>query len=341
MLQLRDLTVRYGSFTAVDRIDLDIPTGSVVALLGPSGSGKSTLLRAIAGLERPATGSITWKGDDMVGVPVHRRPFGMMFQDYALFPHLSVARNVSFGLEATGADDVARRVEDSLALVGLTGLGERPITALSGGEQQRVAFARTLATRPELIMLDEPLGALDRELRERLLREMSDVFRRLGQTVVYVTHDQEEAFAVADTVVVLERGRVVQAAAPDEMWEAPASEFVARFLGFTVVNVTVGEGRASSPWGTLPCSLPSGHHRAALLPDAVSPGGEVDAVVTARSFAAGRWRATVLVGQGPLLDVTVQQRPEIGSTLRIAVDPDGWASLGEPRGDYPTEEIET
>ncbi|NNK90797.1 MAG: ABC transporter ATP-binding protein [Acidimicrobiia bacterium] len=340
MLRLGDLTIRYGTSVAVDSVDLQVATGEVVALLGPSGSGKTTLLRAIAGLERPTAGTITWRDADMSAVPVHRRPFGMMFQDYALFPHLSVARNVAFGLEVTGADDVGERVAESLRLVGLDGLEDRPITELSGGEQQRVAFARTLATRPELIMLDEPLGALDRELRTRLLGEMSDVFRRLGQTVIYVTHDQEEAFAVADTVAVLEDGRLIQSGSPDALWRAPKTEFVARFLGFPVVDITADGARAETPWGALPCTLPTGRHRAALLPDAIAIGDDLAGTVVARSFVGGRWRATAQPQSGTALEVMVRNRPEIGSDIGISIDPDGWASVGQSRDDDTTEEVQ-
>jgi len=195
MLDCRDLSVRFGDHLALAGVDLMVPTGNVVAVIGPSGCGKTTLLRVIAGLQRPLTGTVAWDGENLNAIPPHRRGFGMMFQDHALFPHRTVAGNVDFGLKMTGSPlDVRRsRVEEVLELVGLGGYDHRSIADLSGGEQQRVALARTLAPSPRLIMLDEPLGSLDRALRDRLIGEMRGIFARLGITVVYVTHDQDEA----------------------------------------------------------------------------------------------------------------------------------------------------
>ncbi len=206
-LETRDLTVRFGATTAVDAVSLRIPTGEVFALLGASGSGKSTLLRAIAGLE-PCTGDVLWDGQSVAGVPPHRRGFGLMFQDGQLFPHLDVAGNVGYALRVTGRPDAAR-VAELLELVGLAGFGKRRVTDLSGGEQQRVALARSLAASPRLLMLDEPLSSLDRELRERLATELRDILRAAGTTAILVTHDHEEARVVADRVGILDRGRLV------------------------------------------------------------------------------------------------------------------------------------
>ena len=216
MLTLQALTVRYAGTTAVNEVDLRVDDGQVLALLGPSGCGKSTLLRAVAGLEPVAGGSISWDGRDLAGVPVHRRGFGLMFQDGVLFPHRTVAGNVSYGLAryGHGRADRATRVADLLELVGLAGYGERAVATLSGGEQQRVALARALAPAPRLLLLDEPLAALDRALRDRLLADLRDVLGATGTTALFVTHDQGEAFAVADVVALMDAGRIRQTGAP-------------------------------------------------------------------------------------------------------------------------------
>jgi thiamine transport system ATP-binding protein len=210
MLELGGITVRFGRIAALDDVILTVPDRSVVALIGPSGSGKSTLLRVIAGLEHPDAGEIRWDGETILEVPPHRLDFGMMFQDYALFPHRSVAQNVAFGLRMNrfAGDDLAERTKASLELVGLAGYGSRSVGTLSGGEQQRVALARTLAPEPRLVLLDEPLGALDRALRERLVEDMREIFDSVEATALYVTHDREEAFTIADRVAIIDEGKI-------------------------------------------------------------------------------------------------------------------------------------
>ena len=208
-LALRDVTVRFGPVAAVDGVSLDIPTGEVFALLGPSGSGKSTLLRAIAGLE-PCTGDIAFDGVSVLRTPVHRRGFALMFQDGQLFPHLDVAGNVAYALRVAGRRDVAARVAELLDLVGLSGFERRAVTDLSGGEQQRVALARSLAAEPRLLLLDEPLSSLDRALRERLALDVRRILTSAGTTAILVTHDHDEAAVIADRVGMLERGRLVR-----------------------------------------------------------------------------------------------------------------------------------
>ena len=238
MLRIAGLTVTYDGLTAVDAVDLEVADGEIVCILGPSGSGKSSLLRAVAGLEPDARGGVAWDGDDLARVPPHRRGFGLMFQDHALFPHRDVQGNVAFGLrmQRLPRAEIDTRTADALALVGLAGFERRRIRELSGGEQQRVALARALAAEPHLLMLDEPLGALDRALRERLVAELRSLFVRLGLTALFVTHDHDEAFALADRLVVMHAGRIEQVGSPAEVWQRPANPFVARFLGWNVTR---------------------------------------------------------------------------------------------------------
>jgi len=227
------LTLTFDSVPVLDGIDLEVAEGEVVVLLGPSGCGKSTLLRAIAGLERPSAGRVWWGDEDLTVAATHQRGMGLMFQDHALFPHRDVAGNVEFGLRVAGmpADQRAHRVRRALDLVGLPGFGDRRVDTLSGGEAQRVALARSLAAGPRLLMLVEPLGSLDRALRERLTAELGALLRRLGQAVVHVTHDHDEAFALADRIAVMGDGRLVRVGTPAEVWADPRSVHAARCLG--------------------------------------------------------------------------------------------------------------
>lgn len=238
MLSIRAARVTLGGHAALDGVDLDVDDGSVVAVLGPSGSGKSTLLRTVAGLQRLDKGAIELDGRSLAGIPAHRRGVGLMFQDDALFPHRDVAENVGFGLrmQSLAPTLIAARVAELLDLVGLTGRGHRSIRSLSGGERKRVALARALAPRPRVLLLDEPLGALDRPLHERLVADLGDLFAAIAQTTVYVTHDVAEAFALAGRVAVMREGRVVQVAAPEEIWASPGDAWVARFIGLANVD---------------------------------------------------------------------------------------------------------
>ncbi len=227
MLEVEALSVEIDSKLILDTVDLNVGDGEIVGLLGPSGSGKSTFLRAVAGLVPPTSGRIVWDGQDMTGVPTHLRRFGLMFQGFALFPHMTVAQNVGFGLLA-GAGDPG--VAWALEWVGLGGFGERTIDDLSGGEKQRVALARTLAPNPRLVMLDEPLGALDRNLRERLVSEVTDLLKSRNVTAVVVTHDRDEAVAMSDRLALINEGHIVQTGTWEEMQRNPRNEWAADFL---------------------------------------------------------------------------------------------------------------
>ena len=235
-LSVRGLAVTYGDLRAVDGVDLEVAAGEVVALLGASGSGKSSLLRAVAGLEDVAAGEVAWDGRSMVRVPVHKRGFGLMFQDGQLFEHRDVGSNIAYGLTGLPRAQRGERVREMLELVGLPGFERRRVTTLSGGQAQRVALARALAPAPRLLLLDEPLSALDRALREQLATDVRTILRRGGTTALYVTHDQDEAMTVADRVGVMEAGRLLRLDTPQRLWAEPGSSKVARFLGFDVVG---------------------------------------------------------------------------------------------------------
>ncbi len=244
-LDVADLVVSLGGTEVLRGVSLSAPASRTTAVLGPSGGGKSTLLRAVAGLVSPDSGVVRLNGDDVTTVAAHRRGVGLAFQDLALFPHRDVAGNVGFGLRMSGVEsaETARRTAEVLERVGLSGVETRRVDTLSGGEAQRVALARALAPRPGVLCLDEPLAALDRVLHDRLVAELHGLFTTIATTVVLVTHDQREALALADHLVVLGDGRILQAGPPQMVWERPASEEVARFLGHQVVNDWRGTGR--------------------------------------------------------------------------------------------------
>jgi putrescine transport system ATP-binding protein len=238
-----NITKKFGDFTAVDSLSLDIYEREFFALLGASGCGKSTLLRMLAGFEAPTSGRILLDGQDLAGIPPYRRPVNMMFQSYALFPHMSVEQNIAFGLKQDGMAkaDIEKRVGEMLKLVKLEQFAKRKPHQLSGGQRQRVALARSVAKRPKVLLLDEPLGALDKKLREETQFELVDLQHDLGLTFIVVTHDQEEAMTMADRIAILDKGEVVQVATPAEIYEAPGSRFVADFVG--TVNLIEGEMR--------------------------------------------------------------------------------------------------
>jgi thiamine transport system ATP-binding protein len=344
MLRLDGVTVRYGAHIALDRVDLEVDAHETVCVLGPSGSGKSTLLRVVAGLLHPDGGRVLLSGVDQARVPVHRRGVGLMFQDQQLFPQHDVGGNVAFGLRmrATPRAQARRRVAELLDLVGLPGAEGRAVASLSGGEQQRVALARALAPEPRLLMLDEPLGQLDRVLREHLVVELRRLFRRLGTTVLAVTHDQGEAFALADRVVVMRDGRIAQQGTPLEVWRRPASAFVARFLGFdNVVAATVSGCAADTPWGKVPVpeGAPQGARTLLVRPTGVRVTGPEEGLactVTGRTFRGGASSLASLLlrpENGPTLEATcpLPLAPDVDARVGVLFDEDGVVVL--PEGD--------
>lgn len=297
LLTLEEVYKNFDGQPVLSGVSLEIAAGEVAVLLGPSGCGKTTLLRIIAGLETADRGRLLLSDQDLANIPIHQRGFGLVFQDFALFPHKSVAENVAFGLRMSGwkKERQQNRVNQMLALVGLAGFGDRPVYELSGGEQQRVALARSLAPAPQLLLLDEPLGSLDRALRERLLSELRDMLREAGQiagldqpiTAIYVTHDQAEAFALADQVVVLNAGRVEQIGPPRELYLQPQTPFVARFLGMT--NLIAGRWQRDEP------------------PTVITPLGELQlATVPAHPLAVGQALTLLIRPDAARLDDPVE-----------------------------------
>ncbi len=256
MLSLENISARYTEVPVLNDISLQIESGEIVCLLGPSGCGKSTLLRVIAGLLDEYSGSVRWDKQDLRAMPPYQRDFGLMFQDYALFPHLNVSRNVAFGLEMRHYPRAERdkRVKEMLSLVGMGNYYHRDVNELSGGEKQRVALARSLAPQPRLLMLDEPLGSLDALLRERLVTELREIIQKQGLTAIYVTHDRQEAYAIADRIVIMNNGRIVQIDRPQALYHSPRTQFVAQFLGFTNVYpvTSFDRGMAETAIGRFP-----------------------------------------------------------------------------------------
>jgi len=325
----------YGETRALAGVTFHVAQGEIVAVLGPSGCGKSTLLEIIAGLEKPTRGDVLWDQVSLSGVPPFKRNFGLMFQDFALFPHRNAYENVAFGLLMAHRSQkyILERVIEMLELVGLPGFGQRDVNTLSGGEQQRVALARALAPDPRLLMLDEPLGSLDRNLRERLVMDLSKILHRMQQTAIYVTHDQEEAFAVADRVVVMNAGRVEQIGTPQQIYLHPASTFVARFLGLS--NLLRGEIRqrdgrrvVKTGVGILPVdSQAEGDVTVLIRPDAVQLNGkgacQLEGIVSETSFRGNTCRAVITVNDIDLrFDFPSQVHlPQVGEAVRLGFDP--------------------
>lgn len=346
MLTAHQIHKAYAGNAVLKGVDLAVEAGEIVCLLGPSGCGKTTLLRIVAGLEIPDQGVLHFNGQDLAHIPVHRRHFGFMFQEFALFPHRSVGENVAFGLrmQKMPRAAIAERVAEMLALVDLVGYEKRSVFALSGGERQRVALARSLAPHPQLLLLDEPLGSLDRALREELMGEVRRILKRVGVTALYVTHDQEEAFAVADRIVVMNDGRFEQVGTPPEVYGRPASPFVARFLGLTnLLAATVAADRPTqvqTPLGLLSLAQPAapGAYMLLIRPEierenlgSVADGGQIAGVLEAISFRGSDYHIDVAVaaedGAAYELDFVLPTRhwgrlqlPAVGEEIRLGLN---------------------
>jgi ABC-type Fe3+/spermidine/putrescine transport system ATPase subunit len=334
MLSIRDVSRAFDQTHVLRGLNLDVARGEIVCLLGPSGCGKTTLLRIVAGLETADAGDILLDGDSLLNVPVHRRDFGLMFQDFALFPHLNVEQNVAFGLRMhqTPPHERMRRVREVLELVGLGGFERRDVAQLSGGERQRVALARSLAPSPRLLMLDEPLGSLDAALRERLVIDLHDVIKRVGLTALYVTHDQHEAFAIADRVALMNQGHFEQIDTPVNLYRRPKTVFAARFLGLNnIIPINaVSEGQAITPLGGFPLSGDA--HALLLHPDgiAVDQSGGISGIVSEAVFQGNTYRVTLRHDSNLSLIFKLPSRatpPRPGDTLRIGVDADALLPL--------------
>ena len=331
MLEVRNLFKSYDGKPLLQNISFTVGVGETICLLGASGSGKSTLLRIIAGLEAADSGLILFNGHDLSSTPPHRRDFGLVFQDYALFPHLNVNENVAFGLKMRRMKpiEISDQVAAALELVSLTGFGGRKVTDLSGGEQQRVALARALAIRPRLLMFDEPLGALDRTLREGLLNELRAILHQTEIPAIYVTHDQEEAFAIADRILILQRGEITRDGKPAEVWVDPRSSFVAEFLGLgsmidgsiTEISDRGGSTHVQTEYGTFSVRCQHKHTIGAKVKLLIRPRlaeGEANAIqgiVSDAIFQQDRFK--VIFDNG--LYVYLNRAPTIGQQLSVPI----------------------
>lgn len=308
ILKVTDISNTYGTVPLLKNLDFSLNKGEILCLLGPSGSGKTTLLRILAGLEEEFSGNIEFQGQNLIPIPSHKRNIGMMFQDFALFPHLSVRQNVSFGLEMKRLpkDKQDRKVAEMLRLVGLEGFDDRRVDELSGGEKQRVALARSLAPEPDLLLLDEPLGSLDRILRNRLTQEIRAILKSLGVTAIFVTHDQEEAFGVSDKIGILHNGELQQFDTPEMIYRTPANSTVAAFLGFTNV-IHAGSGQLETLFENYHClsaqdnTSPEKSGLVLLRPDGVQLASQGDE--QSSPLLGGRVKCRIFQGASYRLDL--------------------------------------
>jgi ABC-type Fe3+/spermidine/putrescine transport system ATPase subunit len=335
-LHVNNISKAFAGKPALQDVSFEVNEGEIVSILGPSGSGKSTLLGIIAGLEKPEFGDVLWKGKSIQNTPPHRRGFGFMFQDFALFPHMNVHNNVAFGLRMLQleAEAIGSRVRQVLELVGMGGFETRDVNTLSGGEQQRVALARSLAPHPRVLMLDEPLGSLDRNLRERLLFDLRSILKKMNQTAIYVTHDQEEAFSLADKIVLLNAGRVEQIGTPQDLYRQPGSLFTARFLG--LMNLLPGivihqdGGRiVETPVGALPAGSQSlGEVTLLIRPDSMRTDDSGPCKLAGRvkeiSFRGSIFRAIIQVNDYPLTFdfLSNTKLPNEGAQIELSFEPE-------------------
>jgi ABC-type Fe3+/spermidine/putrescine transport system ATPase subunit len=334
-LAINDIQKSFGRTKALQGISFNVDEGEIVALLGPSGCGKSTLLSIIAGLVPQDKGDILWNGISLRETPPHLREFGLMFQDFALFPHMNVYANVAFGLKMAHMDPVSidQRVNEMLRLVGLPDFSKRDVNTLSGGEQQRIALARALAPHPRLLMLDEPLGSLDRNMRERLVIDLKRILHQMHQMAIYVTHDQEEAFSIADRIIVINAGRVEQVGSPKDIYSDPATIFVARFLEMTNIIPGVilnrdGICQAITPLGNFPLETAlEGNIYLLIRPDMARLDDSNPIVLRGIfkevTFRGSNQRVSLMVNQYPLIFEFNSQvaLPSSGTEIIISLDP--------------------
>jgi ABC-type Fe3+/spermidine/putrescine transport system ATPase subunit len=339
-LEIRDIHKQFANQSVLNGISFQQSPGEILALLGPSGSGKTTMLEIIAGLIEPDSGDCLWDGRSLLGIPPHQRSFGLMFQEYVLFPHKNVQDNIAFGLKMTGEKQelTMARVRETLELVGLKGFESRDISTLSGGEQQRVALARSLAPEPKLVMLDEPLGALDRTIRERLVGDLRQILKEARQTALYVTHDQEEAFQVSDRVVILGDGRVAQIGPPQEIYFQPASPYVAKFIGMnnflqgkaqknkkgSVIKTSLGNWQTSQNW--------EGPGSVLIRPDKILLQEQIsgnliclEGSLFSSSFSGSALQIEMVIDQTQIQFSTSDpgdSLPDIGERIKVWLDPD-------------------
>ena len=331
MLQVREVSHAYGELVSLRKVSLQVDSGEIVCLLGPSGCGKTTLLRIIAGLESDYTGRVIFKDADIGSTPPHRRGFGLMFQDFALFPHMSVADNIAYGLRRRGLrrPQIAKEVAALLQRVGLSGLGAREVNSLSGGQKQRVALARSLAPQPQLLMLDEPLGSLDAQLRDQLALELRALIKERGLSAIYVTHDHREAYAVADRIAVMDVGSVEQIDTPQDLYLRPKSAFVARFLGMRNVYAW---NYSRFTWTLGREALPDQKRGETMLvhPAGIQLGGSAEgrvtqweAVLQSKVFRGDYYNVNVSVGGDTALSFAAAQvDAETGDLIKVAISLD-------------------
>lgn len=347
LLEVKDLGKQYAGKPLLSNVTFTLAKGEILCLLGPSGSGKTTLLRMLSGLEYPDHGDIFFAGKNLAGIAPHKRHFGMMFQNYALFPHKSIIENVCFGLDMQNWSQTRQqqRAKEMLALVGLQGFEQRRIETLSGGEQQRVALARSLAPQPRLLLLDEPLGSLDRTLRDHLAGEIHIILKSQGVTAIFVTHDQSEAFTVADRIAILHQGKMEQLAPPEQLYRQPTNEAVARFLGFKNILIVANDclPPLKSTGLRLPQSLLKSEQQKLLIrPEAAnlatsaglnhSPAS-VCGIITKRIFQGQLFQIVVKTGHLSLsFNLPIDPLPpEIGEEIHLELNPAAIVPLREER----------